>query len=806
MSVQLKFIELENFKSYKGHRSLGPLPSFTAVIGPNGSGKSNFMDAISFVMGEKTASLRVKRLADLIHGASIGRPVANRASVTAIFTMEDGTTEKKFTRSIIGSSSDHKIDGEAVSSQHYLRELEKLGINVNAKNFLVFQGAVESIAMKNPKERTALFEEISGSGALKKDYERLKQEVQEAEENTKETYEKKKALGLERKEAKSEKAEADKYQKLRDNLADRQMELQLFKLFHNERRIRECEEQAETHKKEVEKVEKKKDKAEEKMKEVRKEHGKSQREFAKVDSEIREKENEIQKKRPAFIKAKEKTSHIQKKVDNAKKSLTQAKKANKSHQSDVQELETELRANERRRDEYEEITASESKNQGKNLQLEDAQITEYHKMKEKAAKESARHMSDLDSINREHKSDQDRLDSENRKKHEIESKLKTKGHELEEAQKRMDKLAEHIRGSEANLEEQEKNIHDLQGDVGCSKDRIQEVQNSLEEVVMELGDARLDKHEDNRRKKKQEIVDNFKRLYSKGVYDRMINLCQPIHKKYNVAITKLLGRYMEAIVVDTEETARQCIQYLKDQMLEPETFLPLDYIQAKPLKERLRDIKHPKGVKLLFDVLSYQPPEINRAVLFVTNNALVCETPDDAMKVAYELEEGQQRYDAVALDGTFYQKSGIISGGSVDLAKKAKRWDDKQVSTLKSKKEKLAEELRQAMKNSRKESEIQTIQSQISGLKTRLKYSTTDRDTTRKKIDTLTKQLEKMRSDLECFGPKIHEIELAMTERETQIEDTKEKMNTVEDRIFKKFCSQIGVSNIRYVDLQNCDA
>ena len=73
------------------------------------------------------------------------------------------------------------------------------------------------------------------------------------------------------------------------------------------------------------------------------------------------------------------------------------------------------------------------------------------------------------------------------------------------------------------------------------------------------------------------------------------------------------------------------------------------------------------------------------------------------------------------MDGTFYQKSGIISGGSVDLARKAKRWDDKQVSTLKSKKEKLSEDLRQAMKNSRKESEIQTIRSQITGLQTRLK-------------------------------------------------------------------------------------
>ena len=45
------------------------------------------------------------------------------------------------------------------------------------------------------------------------------------------------------------------------------------------------------------------------------------------------------------------------------------------------------------------------------------------------------------------------------------------------------------------------------------------------------------------------------------------------------------------------------------------------------------------------------------------------------------MEDGQ-RYDAVALDGTFYQKSGIISGGSMDLARKAKRWDDKQVGKL----------------------------------------------------------------------------------------------------------------------------
>jgi len=798
-NVELKYIEVNNFKSYRGFKKIGPLKPFMAVIGPNGSGKSNFMDAISFVMGEKTNLLRVKRLSDLIHGASVGKPIASKAHVSAIFEIEtdDGVVEKKFTRSISGASADHKIDKANVTPKEYLNELEKIGINAKAKNFLVFQGAVESIAMKNPKERTALFEEISGSGALKEDYEKCKVEMIAAEEETQHTYQKKKAIGAERKEAKLEKEEAEKYQKLQDDMAERQVELQLFRLYHNEKAIGDMKDNIDAKNKEHDKVDKKKESAEKALADIKKSAGKRNRDFDKVSQDIRDKEADISKKKPAFIKAKEKSAHMVKKVETAKKSLKQAKKAEEAHQSDIQELESELRMIERKKEEFEEQAKEESQTSGTSsaVILEDDQIEIYQKLKEKAGKESARHMSDLDSINREHKSDQDRLDNEMRKKLDVESKMKNKGHELEESQKRLDKLNDHIRASETQLEEQKKLYEELNVDVGSSKDRIKDLTEGLEEVTSELGDARVDKHEDNRRKKKQEIVENFKRLFP-GVYDRMINMSQPIHKKYNVAITKQLGRYMEAIVVDTEGTARQCIQYLKDQMLEPETFLPLDYIQAKPLKERLRNINNPKGVKLLYDVLQYEPAEIKRAVLFVTNNSLVCESPEDAMKVAYEMEDGQ-RYDAVALDGTFYQKSGIISGGSVDLARKAKRWDDKHVSNLKSRKEKLTEDLRSAMKSSRKESEIQTIHSQVQGLETRLKYSLTDRDSTNKKIDKLSKEMDRMRADLEKVAPAVRDIENTMRKREKQIETTKDKMNTVEDRVFSDFCKKIGVKNIR---------
>lgn len=275
--------------------------------------------------------------------------------------------------------------------------------------------------------------------------------------------------------------------------------------------------------------------------------------------------------------------------------------------------------------------------------------------------------------------------------------------------------------------------------------------------------------------------------------------------RYNVAITKVLGKYMEAIVVDTEKTARQCVQYLKDQMLDPETFLPLDYIQAKPLKERLRNIKEPRNVRLLYDVLQYDPSEIKRAVLFATNNALVCETPEDASKVAYEMEDGH-RYDAVALDGTFFSKSGIISGGSLDLARKAKRWDEKHLSNLKASKEKLSEELREAMKKSRKESELNTVESQVRGIETRLKYSKTDKETTEKQIAQLQKELDKLKAELNTFEPQLRDIEKTMAEREALMSDVKEKMNTVEDVVFADFCKSIGVSNIRQYEERELQA
>uniref|UniRef100_A0AAR2IVB5 Structural maintenance of chromosomes protein 1A n=1 Tax=Pygocentrus nattereri TaxID=42514 RepID=A0AAR2IVB5_PYGNA len=697
----LKLIEIENFKSYKGRQIIGPFHKFTAIIGPNGSGKSNLMDAISFVLAEKTSNLRVKTLKDLIHGAPVGKPAANRAYVSMVY-QEDNGEERNFTRVIIGSSSEYRINNKVVGLPDYSEALEKLGILIKARNFLVFQGAVESIAMKNPKERTALFEEISRSGELAQEYDRCKKEMVKAEEDTQFNYHRKKNIAAERKEAKQEKEEAERYQRLKDEVVRANVQLQLFKLYHNESEIEKLNRELAQRNKEIEKDRKRMDRV-------------------SLFSTKREKDAELNQKRPQYIKAKENTAHKIKKLEAARKSLQNAQKCYKKRKADMDELDREQKAVEMARQEFEERMEEEAQSQGQDLQLEENQVN-----KKIQIKRAATLAQELEKFNRDQKADQDRLDLEERKKVET-------------------------------------------------------------EVMEQLGDARIDRQENSRQQRKAEIMESIKRLYPGSVYGRLIDLCQPTQKKYQIAVTKVLGKNMDAIIVDSEKTGRDCIQYIKEQRGEPETFLPLDYLEVKPTDEKLRELR---GAKLVIDVIRYEPPQIKKALQYACGNALVCENVEDARRIAFG---GPYRHKTVALDGTLFQKSGVISGGASDLKAKARRWDEKAVDKLKDRKEKLTDELKEQMKAKRKEAELRQVQSQAHGLQMRLKYSQSDLEQTKTRHLSLNMQVKS--SVLSCSLNKgiyvVCGIEACVFIHSDHV------AFQVEDEVFLEFCKEIGVRNIR---------
>ena len=148
MSGRVVRLEIENFKSYRGFHNIGPFKGFTAVIGPNGSGKSNLMDAISFVLGVKTAQLRGS-LKELLFSNSAGTDAMDRPRrglVKLVYENATGT-ETHFTRLIAPSSnsanatfqSQYKLNSKSVTWEEYNRQLKEFNILVKARNFLVFQ-------------------------------------------------------------------------------------------------------------------------------------------------------------------------------------------------------------------------------------------------------------------------------------------------------------------------------------------------------------------------------------------------------------------------------------------------------------------------------------------------------------------------------------------------------------------------------------------------------------------------------------------------------------------------------------------
>lgn len=67
----LKYLILQNFKSYAGRQEVGPFhASFSSVVGPNGSGKSNVIDSLLFVFGFRASKMRQGKISALIHNSA----------------------------------------------------------------------------------------------------------------------------------------------------------------------------------------------------------------------------------------------------------------------------------------------------------------------------------------------------------------------------------------------------------------------------------------------------------------------------------------------------------------------------------------------------------------------------------------------------------------------------------------------------------------------------------------------------------------------------------------------------------------
>ena len=81
----------------------------------------------------------------------------------------------------------------------------------------------------------------------------------------------------------------------------------------------------------------------------------------------------------------------------------------------------------------------------------------------------------------------------------------------------------------------------------------------IAELEDQLSDLTAERYENERDSRLTQAVESLKRLFQ-GVHGRMTDLCRPNRKKYNLAVTVAMGRFMDAVVVEDENTGKDCIK------------------------------------------------------------------------------------------------------------------------------------------------------------------------------------------------------------------------------------------------------
>jgi len=234
--VFLKSIELFGFKSFADRSRIEFVDGITALLGPNGCGKSNIVDAIKWVLGEQsTRTLRAEKMEDVIFNGTESRKSLNVAEVTLVLSNDSGmlnldVPEISIKRRLYRSGdSEYYVNNTPVK----LKELRELffdtGVGKSAYSIME-QGKIDQVISNKPEERRFIFEEAAGITRYRMRSAEAERKLEKTEENMRQVDS---IIGEVKKSYESLKIQSsktEKYRKLKDDLFNLELDIQLLRL------------------------------------------------------------------------------------------------------------------------------------------------------------------------------------------------------------------------------------------------------------------------------------------------------------------------------------------------------------------------------------------------------------------------------------------------------------------------------------------------------------------------------------------------------------------------------------------------
>lgn len=664
--MYLKSIEVHGFKSFANKILFEFHNGITGIVGPNGSGKSNVADAVRWVLGEQSAKqLRGAKMEDVIFsGTELRKPVGfayvaitmDNSDRALAIDYDEVTVSRRVYRS---GESEYLINGTACRLKDVNELFYDTGIGKEGYS-IIGQGQIDKILSGKPEDRRELFDEAAGIVKFKRRKTIAQKKLEDEKQNLVRVNDILAELEKQVAPLEAQSNRAKDYLRYKDELKKYDVNLFLAE-------IKNIKEQLLA-------LDGKKDICREDLDKANKMYEDTKLEYKKLEDEIEELSNIITSNIELQNELSLNKGNLEGKINLLLEQI-KSSKLNDEHLSERKaQIDKQLDSKQKELAEYEEDLRAIDK---------EISILTHDNEDEKELEELEEHIKDISKTINELKAFI--IDNLNEKSN-VKSKVQHYETMIDQINIRKSGVNKQLLKNKSDANAQEELITSLEKEceetetradsVKTTINKLQEEHNSKLKEIKDI-DAKMDmaQQQYHIEKSKLESLKNITERYdgygnsirkvmelkesNKGIIGVVADIIK-VDTKYEVAIETALGGSIQNIVTDSENTARDLINFLKNNKLGRATFLPLSSISSKDSIIKPEILKE-KGVIDVASKLVKVDKKFDELVKYLLGRNIVVDTIDNAIMLARKYKYSLR---IVTLEGELLNPGGSMTGGA----------------------------------------------------------------------------------------------------------------------------------------------
>ncbi len=664
--MYLKSIEVHGFKSFAHKLIFQFKGGITGIVGPNGSGKSNVADAVRWVLGEQSAKqLRGSKMEDVIFAGTESRKPLGFAYVAITFDNSDHKLPIDFDEVTVArrvyrsGESEYLINGSICLLKDVKEMFFDTGIGKEGYS-IIGQGQIDKILSGKPEDRRELFDEAAGIVKYKRRKAATVKNLEAERQNLVRVNDILSELEIQVGPLKKQSDKARKYLDLREELKSK--DIQMFIMEYE--RLND----------EIENINSKNSIADNDLSDALAKYEESKNRIDEMDEKGHSLSQSIEAMVTNVNNNRVKAEQLEGNIKLYEERIETAKSSGDENEKKINELKAKLLASE---EELSLLKAQKNDN--------DAQIMELQNNETKAKEDMENVFSSIRTKEAEIDECNQSLVNAMNEASRIKSEKARYEAMLENCQVEKAQMNQSLIRLKADMDEAEEKA-------GKYEEEVTALKSAIDEKTAEVNNIRKNISSDDAKKiEAGKKLENYQRQFH--TYNSQINTLKSIseryegygqsikkvmelkaenkgiigvvadiikvEKRFETAVETSLGGNIQNIVTDTDETAKEMINFIKENKFGRATFLPMSSIVADaPYDKKLDD---EKGVLGPVSDFVDTKPEYKEIIKYLIGRFVLVDNVDNALKLA---KKYNRTLRIVTLEGEFLNVGGSISGGA----------------------------------------------------------------------------------------------------------------------------------------------